>query len=160
MKMHCAVVVEVLSALTAAWTVLYFPEPPTARQPDGGELRAARASIGEATAAAAAVRTRATDGSMLTTFWKVRRCTGTWRTRKIETHTITRRCLYSQETAYTNHLCIHRLRYSRSILSVSGCNWLWDYPGRVSWFPPTVVKQKTRGNQASHKPPVARSSLI
>ena len=82
MKMHCAAVVEVLSALTAAWTVLYFPEPPTARQPDGGELRAARASIGQATAAAAAVRTRAIDVSMLPTFWKVRLSFGNVATRE------------------------------------------------------------------------------
>ncbi len=86
MKMHCAVVVEVLSALTAAWTVLYFPEPPTARQPDGGELRAARASIGVATAAAAAVRTRVIDGSMLTALWKVALRAGTWRSGNVETH--------------------------------------------------------------------------
>lgn len=46
---------EVLSFATAAETVLYVPEPPTERQPEGGEVRPARAAreVGAATAAAA-----------------------------------------------------------------------------------------------------------
>ena len=44
---------EVLSFATAADTVLYVPEPPTERQPEGGEVRPARA-VSEAGAATAA----------------------------------------------------------------------------------------------------------
>jgi hypothetical protein len=54
-------VLEVLSFATAADTVLYVPEPPTERQPEGGEVRPARAvsEAGAATAAAASERTSA-----------------------------------------------------------------------------------------------------
>lgn len=52
---------EVLSLATAAETVLYVPEPPTDRQPEGGEVRPARAVnvVGAAIAAAASEKTSA-----------------------------------------------------------------------------------------------------
>ena len=65
--MHCAAVPEALSASTADWTVLYFPLPPTAKQPAGADVRPARgtSAVGAATADAASERTKARDASIV-----------------------------------------------------------------------------------------------
>lgn len=67
MKMHWAEVLDVLRAATAAETVLYVPEPPTDRQPAGGEVRPARATseVGAAAAAAVSERTSASKWYIL-----------------------------------------------------------------------------------------------
>ena len=66
MKIHCAVVLEVLNALTEACTVLYVPDDPTVKQPAGAVVRAARDTrAGAANAVAASERTNARDECML-----------------------------------------------------------------------------------------------
>ena len=65
--MHCALLVEGLRALTAAWTVEYLPPDPTDKQPDGAEVRDARdtRAEGAATAAAASEKTNGKEGCIL-----------------------------------------------------------------------------------------------
>lgn len=68
MKMHCADVLLVLRAFTAACTVLYFPELPTVKHPAGAVVRTARGvtEVGAATAVAASEKTSGRKVSILT----------------------------------------------------------------------------------------------